>query len=450
MEQINSVFYDTGFEPQLVRAVIGTKTKEGNRDCRYGEKIVSFLKPDYFSSKYLKWVVSTIVKHYEKYNTIPTYSEIKGWIASEEQFKDIDKQAIIDLLKSISKQPIDKNQKFVEDSAFNFFVQQEIMNFTKQKSENIRKKGVGDFDSFMYELNQLYKKFHGVQRPVSIDENSIDILNEKEGEFVSLGWGDDFDNQLNFRQGSLLLGIAPTGVGKTTATIVTAVHNFLLGKKVCVVFFEDDYVDLVKKVYAKLSGIPINDVKNNIDYVNTVAKEKFRKAKERGGDLTFIKKSALSTSTNDLENVIQGYISEHGKMDLLILDYIDCLKSSSGKVYKNDFDEQGDVIMEVMDIGSDLNYFIPILTFTQGNRSSINKAFFTGEDVGGSLSKLKKAPQVITIAKTIDDKTDGTATIVIEKNRKGAAGIKFSGVDYDNSRLIINISRDHAESTSKK
>lgn len=454
MEQkINSVFLDHTFEKQLVKVIIGSKNNDGSRDCRYGEKIIKFLKDIYFSSKYMKMIVNIIIKHNEKYNTIPTYNEIKGWLAGMVELSDIDRDAVIELLKVISNTNLSSNQKFIEDSAFNFFVQQEIMFFTKTISTNIRNEGIKDFERFMYNLNELNKKFHGTLRPIELNDNALKYLETPDGEYIPLGWGDSIDHAINFRQGSLLLAMAPTGVGKTTATIVTAVHNFLRGKKVCVIFFEDEYSDLFKKVFAKLSGIPINDLTlsdANRDYVKSMAKLKMEEAEKRGGNLTFIKKSAVDTTTNDIKNIIDSYISEQGKLDLLIIDYIDCLKSASGKIYKDPYAEETDVIMEVLDMGSDLNYFIPILTFTQSNRSAVNKSFFSEEDIGGSYGKAKKAPQLIAIAKSVEDKVNQTATITILKNRKGNAGLKYIGGTYDNSRLIIEFTEENVETITKK
>ncbi len=444
----NRQFLDEDFEFSLIKCIIGDIGPDNTRDIRYGNSIINYLSSDYFSSKYTKIIVDTIIAYHKIYKKIPSYKEIDFQVNSDNKTSDIDKNQINQILLKISKYKGEYDSKFVKNEATKFFQQQAILAFAYGVIDDVMH-GKGDgFDVFLNNARNLKRKLFQEEKPFEITETNYDYLDQEDGYYVPLGWGDDLDQMINFRQGSMLMTLAPTGVGKTTAAAVTAVKNFLDGRKVLVIFFEDDYADVYKKIMARLSGIKINDLKNNKQAVISLTEDKIKKAREKG-NLTILKKSALHTKTNDLEDIIDNYIAEHGRLDLVILDYIDCVKSSSGKTYKDQYMEEYDVVMEVLDMISDLNYFIPLLTFTQTGRGAINKIFIDESDTGGTYGKMKKAPQIVSIGKTPDDKVNGTGNISILKNRKGDAGYTFKGGTYDNARVIIHFTKQHIETSTK-
>lgn len=441
-------FLDEDFEFSLIKCIIGDIGPDNSRDTRYGNSIINYLTSDYFSSKYTKIIVDTIIAYHKIYKKIPSYKEIDFQVNSNNNTSDIDKGQINQILLKISKYKGEYDSKFVKNEATNFFRQQAMLAFAYGVIDDVMQ-GKGDgFDNFLNNARNFKRKLFQEEKPFEITETNYDYLDQEDGYYVPLGWGDDLDQMINFRQGSMLMTLAPTGVGKTTAAAVTAVKNFLDGRKVLVIFFEDDYADVYKKIMARLSGIKINDLKNNKQAVISLTEDKIKRAREKG-NLTILKKSALHTKTNDLEDIIDNYIAEHGRLDLVILDYIDCVKSSSGKTYKDQYIEEYDVVMEVLDMISDLNYFIPLLTFTQTGRGAINKIFIDESDTGGTYGKMKKAPQIVSIGKTPDDKVNGTGNISILKNRKGDAGYTFKGGTYDNARVIIHFTKQHIETSTK-
>lgn len=71
------------------------------------------------------------------------------------------------------------------------------------------------------------------------------------------------------------------------------------------------------------------------------------------------------------------------------------------------------------------------------------------EQGGGSIKRAFKAHQVFTIAKTLSQKSNFTATISIEKNREGSAGIIFKNVKFDNSNVTIEIDETNVEAAAE-
>jgi hypothetical protein len=77
-------------------------------------------------------------------------------------------------------------------------------------------------------------------------------------------------------------------------------------------------------------------------------------------------------------------------------------------------------------------------TATQGNRASISSEVVTTDQMGGSIKKAQVGHVIITIAKSLQQKEMGLATIAITKSRIGQDGIVFENCRFDNRMLIID------------
>jgi hypothetical protein len=77
-------------------------------------------------------------------------------------------------------------------------------------------------------------------------------------------------------------------------------------------------------------------------------------------------------------------------------------------------------------------------TATQGNRSSISSEVVTTDQMGGSIKKAQVGHVIISVAKTLQQKEMGLATIALTKSRLGQDGIIFENCKFDNSLLEID------------
>ena len=77
-------------------------------------------------------------------------------------------------------------------------------------------------------------------------------------------------------------------------------------------------------------------------------------------------------------------------------------------------------------------------TATQGNRSSISSEVVTTDQMGGSIKKAQVGHVIISVAKTLQQKELGLATIAITKSRLGKDGVIFENCKFDNSTLEID------------
>jgi len=78
-------------------------------------------------------------------------------------------------------------------------------------------------------------------------------------------------------------------------------------------------------------------------------------------------------------------------------------------------------------------------TAVQGNRSSISADVVEANQMGGSIKKGQIGHFIVSIAKTLDQRDKGTATMAILKSRFGKDGIVFSNIVFNNANIQIEM-----------
>ncbi len=123
------------------------------------------------------------------------------------------------------------------------------------------------------------------------------------------------------------------------------------------------------------------------------------------------------------------------KVDLLVLDYVDCIssdKSTNGEEWKG----EGSVMRSLESMTGEFD--MAIWTATQGNRESISSEVVTGDQMGGSIKKAQVGHVIITVAKSLQQKEMKLATIAITKSRIGRDGVVFENCKFDNELMEID------------
>ena len=77
-------------------------------------------------------------------------------------------------------------------------------------------------------------------------------------------------------------------------------------------------------------------------------------------------------------------------------------------------------------------------TAIQGNRSSIGADVVQADMIGGSIKKGQIGHFIVSIAKTLEQKESGRATMAVLKSRFGKDGIIFEDILFDNGTLIVD------------
>lgn len=72
------------------------------------------------------------------------------------------------------------------------------------------------------------------------------------------------------------------------------------------------------------------------------------------------------------------------------------------------------------------------------HNSSISSELVTTDQMGGEIKKAQVAHFIFSVAKTLTQKENGTASIGVLKSRIGKDGLVYENCTFDNDNLIIN------------
>jgi replicative DNA helicase len=371
-----------------------------------------------------------IKEYYVKYESVPTFETLDQLTRSEIS-SDSARKIVLDTLTQIRDVSFDGHQ-FVIEKALKFCKQQELQKVMTKAQKIIDK---GDFESY----DQLEEMVNKALQVGEIDEAEHDVftnldqvLDEDYRHPIPMGIA-GIDNLLKggLAKGELGVILAPTGVGKTTVLTKICNHAFNLGYNVLQIFFEDNPKIIQRKHFTLWTGIAPDELSFHKD----VVMEKVRDIKENTTNRLILKKYASDTLTmSQIKNQIRKMIAEGTKIDMISLDYIDCVVPD--KNLGDEWKSEGSVMRGFEAMCHELD--VAGWTATQGNRSSISSDVVTTDQMGGSIKKAQVGHVIITVAKSLQQKEMKLATIAITKSRIGRDGVVFENCKFDNELMEID------------
>ena len=410
------------FQIQLLNQII--------EDKDFASSIIDVIEPMYFDNKYFKITLQMIKEYHKKYEVCPNF-EILEQIVRSEVTQELVAKIVLDTLKQIKDAPFE-GVTFVQEKALKFCKQQELQKAMDKAQKIITE---GDFES--------YDKVEGLVREAlqvgETDKGTTDIftgldtvLEEDYRHPIPMGIP-GIDNLLKggLAKGEIGVILAPTGVGKTTILTKIANTAFNLGYNVLQIFFEDNPKIIQRKHFTVWTGIAPDELSNHKEEVMG----KINEIKETMNNKLILKKLASDTMTmNQIKNQVRKLIADGTKIDLIMLDYIDCVLPESSA--KDEWKAEGSVMRGFEAMCHELN--LVGWTATQGNRSSISSEVVTTDQMGGSIKKAQVGHVIITVAKSLQQKEMNLATIAITKSRLGKDGVVFENCKFNNELIEID------------
>jgi len=410
------------FQIQLINQLILNK--------EFARAIVDVLDSKYFDNQYFKIITQMIKEYYVKYESVPTFETLDQLTRSEISSESA-RKIVLDTLTQIRDVSFEGHQ-FVIEKALKFCKQQELQKVMTKAQKIIDK---GDFESY----DQLEEMVNKALQVGEIDEAEHDVftnldqvLDEDYRHPIPMGIA-GIDNLLKggLAKGELGVILAPTGVGKTTVLTKICNHAFNLGYNVLQIFFEDNPKIIQRKHFTLWTGIAPDELSFHKD----VVMEKVRDIKENTTNRLILKKYASDTLTmSQIKNQIRKMIAEGTKIDMISLDYIDCVVPD--KNLGDEWKSEGSVMRGFEAMCHELD--VAGWTATQGNRSSISSDVVTTDQMGGSIKKAQVGHVIITVAKSLQQKEMKLATIAITKSRIGRDGVVFENCKFDNELMEID------------
>lgn len=410
-------------------------------DRRFANSIIDIVDPNYFEDPYLRVVAATIKDAKVKDDIIPDIGSLEFRLL-EDVNDDIQRKYVISQLRKIQEADLNDTLK-VQDIAMKFCKQQELKKSITEINKIINKGNIDDYDQCESILRKALE--HGDNKDDGMDVfDNIDIvLDEDFRKPIRTGikgLDDIMDGGL--AKGELATILAPFGVGKTT--MITKIANTAMndGYKVLQIFFEDNPKVIQRKHLSCWSGYDLNELASHKDELEEMAKN----MSNSKGTLKLKKFSSDGTTIPVIRQYIRKLIAQGFKPDIVLVDYIDCVEPS--KRYDDANVGEGSVMRQFEAMLSE--YDIAGWTAIQGNRSSIKADVVEADQMGGSIKKAQIAHFVVSIAKTLDQKEAGTATMAILKSRFGKSGVIYENIRFDNAKIQIDMgqnngARSHSE-----
>ena len=396
----------------------------------FANSIIEVIDPHYFDNQYFRIICQMIKEYYTKYEHTPIFNTLEQLTKSEIS-SPMAQKSILDTLEQV-KNVADEGSIFVQEKSLKFCKQQELQKVMVKTQSIIDK---GDFESY----DKLEEMVRGALQVGEVDKGTTDVffnldevLNDDYRHPIPIGVP-GIDNLLKggLAKGEIGVILAPTGVGKSTFTTKIANHAFNLGYNVLQIFFEDNPKIIQRKHITLWTGIHPDDLTEKKEEVM----EKVKQIQSTRKNKLIMKKLASDTVTmNQIKNQVRKMIAEGIKVDMIILDYIDCVVPD--KNLGDEWKSEGSVMrgFEAMCHELDLAGW----TATQGNRNSISAEVVTTDQMGGSIKKAQVGHVIITVAKSLQQKEMNLATIAITKSRIGKDGIIFENCKFDNGMLDID------------
>jgi len=410
------------FQIQLLNQII--------EDKDFASSIIDVIEPSYFDNKYFKIILQMVKEYHKKYESSPNF-ETLSQIVKSEVTQEMVAKIVLDTLKQVKDAPFEGSQ-FVQEKALKFCKQQELQKAMDKANKIITE---GDFES--------YDKVEGLVREAlqvgQSDKGLSDIftgletvLEEDYRHPIPMGIaGIDRLLKGGLAKGEIGVILAPTGVGKTTILTKIANTAFNMGYNVLQIFFEDNPKIVQRKHFTIWTGIPPDDLANHREEVMG----KITEIQETMKNRLVLKKLASDTMTmGQIKNQVRKMIADGTKIDLILLDYIDCVLPEQSA--KDEWKAEGSVMRAFEAMCHELN--MVGWTATQGNRSSISSEVVTTDQMGGSIKKDQVGHVIITVAKTLQQKELNLATIAITKSRLGKDGVVFENCKFNNELLEID------------
>jgi replicative DNA helicase len=407
--------YGTVFQLKVIGALVS------RRDFLLN--ISDSLDSDYFESSSHKWIIDYIIKYFAQYHTYPTVETFA--IEVKKLDNEVLKVAITEALREAYKLSESSDLEWVEEEFLDFCRNQQVK---KAIMTSVDLLNLGDYDGIRSLINVALKAGedknigHEYDKDVEAryrgdDRNPIPFPWPVFNELTQGGYG----------KGDLVLVFGNPGGGKSWGVIAMGAYAAALGYNVVHYTLELSEGYVGKRYDAVFSGIDVDKLTSHRQEVEqAIGKVK--------GKIVIKEYAPKRASLDTIEAHLQQLEHQNEfKADLVIIDYLDLLRTKGRKERKDEID---DVYTDAKGLAKELG--IPIVSPSQANRTGADEGILQAKNAAGSYDKIMIGDIIVSLARNRKDKVNGTGNWHFIKNRYGADGLTF-GSKINTSTGYIDI-----------
>lgn len=405
--------YGKGFQLKVIGALL--------IDKEFVVNVRDVLQDSYFDSEAHKWIIRQIIKYFDDFHTNITMEVLK--IELQKVDNEVLKVAIKEEMRNCY-QASQEDLNYVKEEFTAFCRNQEMKNAILASADLLKSEN--------YEgIRALIEKALRAGQEKSIGhEYKKDVETRYRDDYrptVPTPW-----NQINdlfaggLGPGDLFLIFGGPGTGKSWLSVAIAANAVQLGYNVIYYTLELGESYVARRFDSYFTGYSVEELKERRGEVDQLVEY-------LPGNLIIKEYSPRSATISTLEAHIQKCKMEGFEPDLIIIDYIDYLKSMRYKSGEKK-DEIDDVYIGAKGLAKSLK--VPVVSPSQVNRSGARDQIIEGDKAAGSYDKMMVADGSISLSRQKEDKVLGTGRIFIMKNRYGADGLSYNvRIDTNNGHV---------------
>lgn len=378
-------------------------------DQEYLSSIISYADPSLFSNKNIAVVMKALASFFIENGTVPTVTEIKTRLSSEEERKALNevKQVLSQLDTSYNKEELTANtEKFLKER----FIYKTILNVAEKFSNN-----TVQLDEVLLDFEKAYnislKENLGHWYFEDIDKHIKDLVAIYNP--IPTGWKffDDKTEGGLFPK-TLTVFAGQVNVGKSIVLGNIATNMLLQDKNVLLISLEMSEFMYSKRISTQLTQIPHGDLKT----FTTELSEQLKHIKRNINSQLVIKEYPPKTIT---VRQIDAFITKlkHKKFspDIVVIDYINLIHPIAKNL--NSYESVKEIAEHLRALS--FKYNIPFVSATQLNRGSFNTSSPGMEGIAESIGLAATCDVICSLWQEEEDRELGIINMGMQKNRFG-------------------------------
>jgi replicative DNA helicase len=418
MSTINTLHtYGPSFQIKVMSSLL--KHKE------FLQNIHDILNTDMFDNPAHKWIVGEILRYYYKYHTTSSVDSLQVEVRKIDN--EVLKISVVEQLKEALKAS-NEDRDYIEQEFSAFCRNQQIK---KAILNSVTLLEQGKYEDIKYMMDSALKAGQDKSLGHEYEKDIETRYREQERSPIATKW--PRINELlmgGLGIGDLGLIFGNPGGGKSWLLVSLGAEAVMRGFTVNHYTLELSEYYVGKRYDSLFTGIDVQNVhKHRVTIEETVSK--------LPGKLVIKEFPMGKASVHTIESHIQKCRDLGFPPDLVIIDYVDLLKSKTKSIDPKDAID--DIYAATKGMARELK--VPIWTVSQVNRAGAKDDVIEGDKAAGSYNKMMIVDFAMSLSRKRQDKVNGTGRMHIMKNRYGMDGMTFAA-KINTSNGTIEISPD--------
>lgn len=387
-------------------------------DSSYLASIADAVQPEYFKSKSIANVFSIIKEFAEKRNKLPTITEIKAYLVSDDQKTEF--KALVQSFQTLDK-VLDKDELY--ENTERFLKEKAVYHTMLNVAEDVSR-GIVDTSDVLQKfekscnislITDLGYDMYGDVETLIKDINSVESYIPSKWEWLDEHLGGGFLETGK----SLYVFAGETNIGKSIF-LGNIAHNIAKQKKnVLLITLEMSELLYARRICSNVTKIPMKELTSNTPTIRDVINREEGKI--------FIKEFPPSTITpTQMKAFIKRFQEKGIKLDAIVIDYLNLLHSTVGA---NSYERIKNVTEQVRAMS--YLFECPIISATQLNRTGFDQDNPDLATISESIGLAATADVIVSIYQNEEDREVNLIRMGMMKNRYGARGMtQAMSIDY--------------------